>query len=286
VIISQKSFAKINLFLKVFDKNSNNYHNISSLMAFIDIYDVISVEKGSKFELNISGKQKDKLPVENNILIKTLDLFSEKFLIDKNLKISLEKNIPISSGLGGGSSNAATLIKILIKIFNLKINKEELINLAMKIGSDVPFCLHGKIANISGIGQNISDADIDQIELFLLIINPNIAISTQKTFSYYKNINIIDNKYDKEHCKDLISIIKNNQNDLTESAKILCPEINNILYHLESQKNIISARLSGSGATCFGIFDNKDDLEQAFIDIYNKFPGFYIEKTQLLYQTP
>ncbi|MFT5795693.1 MAG: 4-diphosphocytidyl-2-C-methyl-D-erythritol kinase, partial [Ulvibacter sp.] len=167
--IVARSFAKINLFLEITGKNSKNYHLIDSLMAFIDIFDIISVEKSSKLELEITGEQNLKFLGNkgDNILIKTTNLFAKKYNFTPNINIKLEKNIPIAAGLGGGSANAATLIEILIKLYDLKISKEELEKIALEIGSDVPFCLHKKIALVSGVGEIIRSISIDKKNLYL-----------------------------------------------------------------------------------------------------------------------
>ena len=176
--IIARSFAKINLFLEITGKNSKNYHLIDSLMAFVDIFDIISVEKSNKLELEIIGEQNLKFlgKKEDNILIKTVNLFAKKYNFIPNINIKLEKNIPIAAGLGGGSANAATLIEILIKLYDLKISREELRVIALEIGSDVPFCLHKKIALVSGVGEVIRSVNIDKKNLYLLIINPKISI--------------------------------------------------------------------------------------------------------------
>ena len=289
--ITAKSFAKINLFLEIISKNANNYHIIDSLMAFIDIYDVIEVKKSSqqksKIDLEIVGEQDLQFlgKKNDNILIKTTNLMAKKFNFVPNIEIKLKKNIPIAAGLGGGSSNAATLIEILIKLYNLKISKQELQEVAIEIGSDVPFCLHKKIAKIGGIGEKITNIEINQPQLHLLIINPKIPVDTGKIFQNYQlpENNKQNNKQNNQE-SDLISIIQGRKNHLQLVAEEFCPQIRKILENLRLQRNIISAKLSGSGATCFGVFDKKNDLEVAFYNLKAIFPEFYIKKSYLLYK--
>ena len=280
--IIARSFAKINLFLEITGKNSKNYHLIDSLMAFVDIFDIISVEKSNKLELEIIGEQNLKFlgKKEDNILIKTVNLFAKKYNFIPNINIKLEKNIPIAAGLGGGSANAATLIEILIKLYDLKISREELRVIALEIGSDVPFCLHKKIALVSGVGEVIRSVNIDKKNLYLLIINPKISIDTGKIFQNYQ---LLEEDTQKEQKLDLISMIKCRKNHLEQVAIKFCPKIVDILENLRLQRNIISAKLSGSGATCFGVFVKKSDLDLAFDNLKSIFPEFYIKKTKLLY---
>jgi 4-diphosphocytidyl-2-C-methyl-D-erythritol kinase len=252
------------------------------LMAFIDIFDIISVEKSSKLELEITGEQNLKFLGNkgDNILIKTTNLFAKKYNFTPNINIKLEKNIPIAAGLGGGSANAATLIEILIKLYDLKISKEELEKIALEIGSDVPFCLHKKIALVSGVGEIIRSISIDKKNLYLLIINPKVSIDTGKIFQNYQPS---EENIQKEQKLDLISMIKCRKNHLEQVAIQFCPKIVDILENLRLQRNIISAKLSGSGATCFGVFVKKSDLDLAFDNLKSIFPEFYIKKTKLLY---
>jgi 4-diphosphocytidyl-2-C-methyl-D-erythritol kinase len=241
-----------------------------------------SILTNSKINLEITGEQNLNLlgKKENNILVKTVNLMAEKFNFIPNIKIKLEKNIPIAAGLGGGSANAATLIEILIKLYDLKISKQQLQKIALKIGSDVPFCLHKKIAKVGGIGEKITDIAINQPNLYLLIINPNIPIDTGKIFQNYQFLN---NKIQYKQESDLISIIKTRKNHLQAVSEAFCPQISQILINLRLQRNIVSAKLSGSGATCFGVFNTKQDIELAFNSLKDIFPDFYIKKTILIY---
>jgi 4-diphosphocytidyl-2-C-methyl-D-erythritol kinase len=300
--ITAKSFAKINLFLEITGKNSKNYHLINSLMAFIDIFDVIEVEKlddnfpditPTKIEdfdsplggiiLEVLGERDLEFlgKKEDNILVKTANLMAKKFNFTPNIKIKLEKNIPIAAGLGGGSSNAATLIHILNKLYDLQISQQKLQEFALEIGADVPFCLYQKMALVQGIGEKIIDIEIEQPELFLLIINPKMAINTAQIF---QNLELSEKNIPNNDQNDIINMIKYRQNHLQIVAEKFCPEITDIFANLRLQRNIINAKLSGSGATCFAIFNKKEDLDLAFENLKDIFPDFYIKKSKLLYK--
>jgi 4-diphosphocytidyl-2-C-methyl-D-erythritol kinase len=300
--ITAKSFAKINLFLEITGKNSKNYHLINSLMAFIDIFDVIEVEKlddnfpditptkiedfdsplgGIMLEVLGEGVLEFLGKKEDNILVKTANLMAKKFNFTPNIKIKLEKNIPIAAGLGGGSSNAATLIHILNKLYDLQISQQKLQEFALEIGADVPFCLYQKMALVQGIGEKIIDIEIEQPELFLLIINPKMAINTAQIF---QNLELSEKNIPNNDQNDIINMIKYRQNHLQIVAEKFCPEITDIFANLRLQRNIINAKLSGSGATCFAIFNKKEDLDLAFENLKDIFPDFYIKKSKLLYK--
>ena len=136
--ITIKSYAKINLFLEIIGKNSNNYHLLQSIICVIDIFDIITFEKSNKLSLNISGKYANFLQNDNspNIILKTIDFMSRQFNISPNFKISLEKNTPIGAGLGGGSSNGASIILAINELYQLNLNHDiniKVLNILKKI---------------------------------------------------------------------------------------------------------------------------------------------------------
>ena len=282
--ITIKSYAKINLFLEIIGKNSNDYHLLQSIICFIDIFDIITFEKSNKLSLNISGKYANFLQNDNspNIILKTINLMSRQFNISPNFKISLKKNTPIGAGLGGGSSNGASIILAINELYQLNLNDEELLKIALEIGCDVPICMNNHIALTEGIGEKITSLKINEEPLFCIIINPNIHISTKEIFSnrlakYRQNQKIIVEN------KKIIDLIKNRENDLESTAIKLAPIIQIILGKIKKQQNCLISRMSGSGSSCFGLFKDKKDLEVAYQNLKNDFPDFYIEKTKLIY---
>ncbi|MFT6332894.1 MAG: 4-diphosphocytidyl-2-C-methyl-D-erythritol kinase [Lentimonas sp.] len=273
--MNRKSFAKINLYLELIGKNSNNYHLLDSLMTQINIFDEISICESKNLELEIKGKNCDSLQKnsQSNIIIKAVNLLAEMFHFKPNIKITLNKQIPIAAGLGGGSSNAATILLMLNDFYNLNLSQKQLLNLGLKLGADVPFFINEKPALVSGIGEIIEPANFDFSNLFLLIVNPNKNLSTQSVF---QSLNL-KNTQSKPSTKndDLISSIKNRRNDLENPAIKFVPEIKLILDQLEKQKGCLISRMSGSGASCFGIFNSQTDLDNVNLN----FPNFYIKRT-------
>lgn len=133
--------AKINLFLKVTGKRNDGYHELESLLAFLDLADVLEVKKNAEFELEIDGEFAEFLDQKNNLFTKIIDFFVAEFHIEKNLHIKITKNIPVGGGLGGGSSNAAYFMKALNEIFSLQLSKEKLQEISLNFGSDIAFFL-------------------------------------------------------------------------------------------------------------------------------------------------
>lgn len=282
----KKSFAKINLYLEITGREGG-YHQLSSLMAFLNIYDLIEFQNSSKLELEISGPYSQFLKNDKseNIILRAVKLLSELYNFEPKLKIILTKNIPIQAGIGGGSSNAATTLLMLNEFYDLKIPEKKLAEIGLKLGADVPFCLHQKLALICGIGQNITSLNINPKPLFALIVNPNITLSTKAVFEEFakNNFPFSSKTSEKIDEQNFISIIKNHHNDLEKAAILLAPELKEILIELKGQKNCLMARMSGSGSTCFGLFDNAFDLESAYENLVQKFPNFYLKKSPILF---
>ena len=176
-----KSPAKINLTLELINRRKDGYHNISTIMQTINIFDLITYEPDKKIVISSNIKE---LNSETNLIFKAVKLMRNKFNINQGVKIYLNKNIPISSGLGGGSSNAATTLIALNIMWGLNLKLIELVSLAQSIGSDVPFFISRGTALISGKGENIEQLPDIKPVLFLLLHNENVLFN--KTYSMYK----------------------------------------------------------------------------------------------------
>ena len=183
-----KSYCKINLSLKVIKKLKNGYHNISSFITFCNLYDsiLISKTKNKRDKIKFYGKFKKGINNNSNTITKLLRLLRKNKLIkDVAFTINIKKNIPHGSGLGGGSSNAASLLNYLNKYMKLKLNKKNLTKLGKQIGSDVPVCLEKKSAFLTGKGDEISRFN-NSLKLNVLLVYPNLFCSTKKIYSVSK----------------------------------------------------------------------------------------------------
>lgn len=285
-MLVKDSFAKINLYLEIVGKTANGYHLLDSLMSKIEIKDQIIIENSDELYLEIKGSKAEILQKDwqENIIVKAVKLLAENHGIDTKIKITLEKNIPIAAGLGGGSSNAATTLLMLNELYNLNLSQEKLAEYGLKLGADVPFFIYGKPAFVSGVGEVIKDAKFDMKDLFLVMINPNKPLSTKLVFERFSEDfdenSVRKNKTIEE--PNLIQLVKNKNNDLQRPAILLMPEIFKILEDIKHQENCQMARMSGSGATCFGIFKNQEDQEKAYNNLSKLLPKFDVRKTKIL----
>ena len=275
-----KAYAKINLFLNVFNKTKDNLHNLKSLVCFIDLYDEIIISESNKFLIKIKGPFKSFVKKRGNIIEKTFIIFSKFSGLKTNYKILLNKKIPVAAGLGGGSADAAAILQGLNLLNKKKIKKKDLFKLAMEIGSDVPACLYNKNVFFSGYGQILSKAPkIPPVSV--LLINPSKELSTKKVFNIYKKKKLM--KKSNFIYKNFFLWILEQNNDLQKYAEKFVPEIKEMIKFLSSSKNCFFSKMTGSGPTVFGLFRKKIDAGKVNLLLKKKHPkwgsGVYSIKT-------
>ncbi len=278
-----KSFAKINLYLEIVGKRLDGYHLLESLMVLVDIFDEIEIEKSADLELVIKSSDNNFLQQDwrKNIVIKAVNLLATEFGFEPKIKITLTKNIPVAAGLGGGSSNAAAIMLMLNDFYQLGLNQKELLELGLKIGADVPFFLEALVNKkpvlVSGIGEVLKNFAGTIPNWNLLIVNPKKPLSTKEVFEL--RAKDFDGVFSLKQ-DNILNLIQNHNNDLEASAIKIMPEIAAILNALKQEKPLL-ARMSGSGASCFAIFENVDDLENCYKELQRIFPDSYLKKTKL-----
>ena len=261
--------AKLNLNLYVKEKLDNGYHSLNSDICFLDLYDEIIIKPSNLNKIKVSNKSTFFFK-EENILSKTLNYFNSEFKNQNKFNITLKKDIPIGAGLGGGSSDSATLLLGLRYFYNInpsnskKITLRELKEIGLKIGSDVPACIMGRSLQLSGIGDKLKKISVEKNYKFLLIY-PNKVLSTKHVFN---NFNFEKVKARKAMFFNKVKIF----NSLEHVSQSIEPEIKNILNILQSFKKIIAFGMSGSGSCCFGIFKNSQDLinDKEFLRLKSK----------------
>ena len=278
-VYNLKAYAKINLFLHVLKKKRNSFHGLESLVCFVNLFDEIKVIEDSKFSIEITGPFKSYLNNKENIIKKTVFGLSSLIGIKPNFKIILNKNIPTSAGLGGGSADSAAIIRGIIKN---KLKKKTIYKFAKIIGSDVPVCLYNKNAFFKGYGEILSKAP--KLPNFsIILINPIIELSTKKVFLEYDK-NFLFNKKNNTHRlnnKNFYSWILKNNNDLLMPAKKIVPEIGEMLFFLDNLENCLLSRMTGSGPTVFGLFKNSVDARNANKIFKKEYPNWWSKVTSL-----
>lgn len=260
------SFAKINWFLRVMGKRSDNFHELCTVFQTISLCDNLTFAENDEIVLTCDN---EKIPTdENNLIIKAALTLKRKLNIKSGAKIHLDKNIPAPGGLGGGSSNAAVTLFGLIKLWQLEINFDEILKIAKDLGSDVPFFLYGGTALGTGRGTEVSPID-DITEKNLLIVTPQSDVSTAEAFSRLRLSDLTNDasKSILQICRFEAQTLDLRQtmlvNDFEKSVFEIEPEIERVKSKL-LELNAKRALLSGSGASVYAIFDNRRILQIAF----------------------
>ena len=257
-----RSNSKINFGLNILSKKLNGYHEIESLMQEIDFYDEIDIEVSDKkgdIEITSSGIDIN-CEHKNNTCYKITNLVKKEYGINNKISLKINKRINVGSGLGGGSSNAATVLNFLNSFFKLKISKSQKNILCQKIGMDVPFFLEGGLQYVQGMGEKLSPIkDIFSKYCFVLVM-PKINISTSWAYSKIKK-ELPVNKLNY-NLLALSNPIKWNafRNDFEDIVIPIYPEIRDI-KELFKKNNSIFSSLSGSGSTIFGVYENQNLAE-------------------------
>jgi 4-diphosphocytidyl-2-C-methyl-D-erythritol kinase len=273
--INSFAAAKINLALHVRGLKSNGYHELDSLVTFANIGDIIEVSPFDKLKLTIEGPFANKVPKgAQNIVIK-----AAKFLSPKGkAHINLIKNLPIEAGLGGGSADAAATLRSLSKLWDLPIPKSSEI-----LGADLPICLLKETAIVQGIGEQITPVSIPD-NLHIILIKPRIGLSTKKVFDNLKNKN--NKKMDTFTGTNSIKVFSNHikklRNDLLKTSIYFVPLLSDIINFLNAQNGNYYTQMSGSGTTCFGLFDSRVDAIRALTNAKIKYPEMWCMMAKLI----
>ena len=253
--ISLQSFSKLNIGLKVINERKDGFHNIHTVFQEIDFHDTLLLKKtksGCHFSSNVSWLSNDR----SNLCIKAWESMAEIYDI-AGIYIELQKNIPMGSGLGGGSSNAASILKGLSELYNLNIPLKNLCAIGASLGADVPFFIKGGCQIGNGIGDELIALDNPFEKVFLLVI-PDIHIDTKATYKKFKFF--LDRTKEKVNFADFIEkeevLFEFFENDFETIIVPAYPEIGQIKKSLLDQGAIFSS-LSGTGSTVFGVFDDE-----------------------------
>ena len=282
MLVTERAHAKINLALHIIGRRPDGYHELDSIVAFADVADVLTLAPAAKVSISLSGPFASDLPLGDENIILTAWHLLASFAGEKNtpfspVKFHLEKNLPVASGIGGGSADAAAALRGLIQYFKTSISSRDLDDLALQLGADVPICLRQKTNRMRGIGEIIEPIDIN-LPSGIVLVNPRIPATTSNVF---EALGLAPGQSFGTPIGDLNNI-RSWHNDLTAPAIKIVPEIASVLESLNSQPGISCARMSGSGATCFGLAKNSGQAERAATNIKTRHPDWWIVATSLL----
>lgn len=272
---SELAPAKINLALHVLGRKDDGYHELDSIVAFADVADRLTFTEAPDWRLHITGPFARALPLgDDNLVLKAARAFAAAYPgQDGTYRITLEKNLPVASGIGGGSADAAACLKALSSLAGVS---DDLAKLACGLGADVPVCLVGKTCRMRGVGESIDI--LDDIEpMPAVLVNPGLALATVDVFAGLAL---------QPGAKGFSGLApdadwSSHRNDLTVPALTLAPVIGKVLAALRAEADVRFARMSGSGATCFGIFASPEAADEAARRIAGAHPDWWVVPTTI-----
>ena len=271
-----RSPAKVNLALKVLGRQPDGFHRISSLVGFTEFGDEIAVRRSNGNSLLVHGPFADAIPHDDeNLVLKALGLIAG----DHGFIINLVKHIPVAAGLGGGSSNAATAIRLASKLTGAGLPGTEQVS---RLGTDIPVCLIGKPAMIGGLGEIVRPLQKSP-QLYMLLVNPMVQLSTGLVYQQL-------GQYSRNPLEDppsgcdpgqYIDWLGRQKNDLEKPAMDILPVIGDVLDSIRETSGCLLARMSGSGATCFGLYASSSEADHARKAILSERRGWWSVSTVL-----
>jgi 4-diphosphocytidyl-2-C-methyl-D-erythritol kinase len=261
--ISLTAPAKINWFLSVLDKRGDGYHNIISPMQCVDLFDSLSFEEAEEIHL-LSDLD---IPVEGNLVYKAAALLKRVSSYKFGARIELKKNIPVSAGLGGGSSDAAYTLIGLNRLWGLNYDKPDLMRFAAEIGSDVPFFLGGPFALVEGRGEKVTELNAEGYSIIVLLTKPAVSVSTSWAYNLFEtrltkkavDIKLFCQALERNNFAFLRDTVFNDLEDVVIRKYPVVGEIKRIL----AQSGALFSLMSGSGPTVFGVFTTIEEAVRA-----------------------
>jgi len=260
----EKAPAKVNLTLRVRGRRADGYHELESLVAFADLADTLALEPDNKDTLEITGPfAADSGAVSDNLVLKALAAAHIYIGGVRAGRFSLEKNIPVAAGLGGGSADAAATLRLIARVNEIAPNDARIMSAAQAVGADVPVCLASRPRIMRGVGELLSDP-VDLPPLAGVLVNPRVPLSTGDVFSKFAGAQS-GNDLGDVPCGlgSLVDFLRLHGNDLTPAARACSPVVGEVLQALESLPGAKLIRMSGSGPTCFALFSTPSEATTA-----------------------
>lgn len=286
VVLRLAAPAKINLYLHVTGRRDDGYRLLDSLVVFAGICDRLELSAAEGLKLRADGPFAERMgPNEGNLVLRAAKALSRAAGVKCGVAARVTKIIPPAAGLGGGSADAAAMLRGLMRLWEIPADAVDLSEIALDLGADVPVCLEAAPSFVAGIGEIIDPAPLLP-EFGLLLVNPGIALSTPSVFAgrrggFSPSGRFTDSPAD---ARALAAILGERHNDLTDAAIALAPVIGDVIAALAAAPGCHLARMSGSGATCFGIFDDEEAAAHAAGSIDGD--GWWVRPTRAFGQSP
>ncbi|WP_454882736.1 4-(cytidine 5'-diphospho)-2-C-methyl-D-erythritol kinase [Sphingomonas oryzagri] len=276
--LTETAYAKINLALHVRRRRADGYHDIETLFAFCEDGDELTVDPAAGLSLVISGPFGEGLSAgEDNLVLRAAAMLREEAGVEPGAAIRLDKRLPIASGIGGGSADAAATLRLLVRFWDVELPPVALQDIAARLGADVPACLVSRSCRGEGKGDALDLLDDAALAgLPVLLVNPRVPVPTGPVFQGW-------DERDRGPLGggDPLTAASKGRNDLEPPARAMQPVIGDVVDALAAEPGVQLARMSGSGATCFAIFGKAEDRNAARAAIENRFPDWWFLATFL-----
>ncbi|MBY0318621.1 MAG: 4-(cytidine 5'-diphospho)-2-C-methyl-D-erythritol kinase [Reyranella sp.] len=256
--------AKVNLWLNVVGRRDDGYHLLDSLVAFVDLADRVEARPDDRLSLDLDGPLAGALAGEaDNLVLRAARLLADRAGVAPRAAIRLTKHVPVAAGLGGGSADAAAVLRELLDLWRVAMPEEELFDLAARLGADVPMCLAGRAAFVSGIGERLTWAP-PLPPGAVLLVNPAVAMPTRDVFAARHGAFSAERPVPRpwRDLAEFADVLAQRGNDLTAAAVSLAPVVGQVLEAL-GRNGARYAAMSGSGATCFALYDSPELAQRA-----------------------
>ena len=267
----ETAYAKINLALHVRERRPDGYHAIETIFAFAEDGDLLRVEEGEGLSLHVEGPFAGALAGEcDNLVLRAARALAERYGVEKGARLVLDKRLPVASGIGGGSADAAAALRLLTRFWRLTAEEGGLLAIARALGADVPACLVSRSMRGVGKGDELEPWDAELGGTPLLLVNPGVGVSTVEVFG----------RWDRTD-RGALGDPRAGRNDLETPAMSVAPVIGEVLETLRGSGGVRLARMSGSGATCFALFGSEAERDAAAERIRGEQPGWWLLASRL-----
>jgi 4-diphosphocytidyl-2-C-methyl-D-erythritol kinase len=275
--LEEEAPAKLNLSLRVIGRRPDGYHELDSCVVFTAWADRLTIAPDDRLTLSLAGPFAAALAdASDNLVIHAARRLAAHVGRAPDVRITLEKRIPVAAGLGGGSADAAATLRGLNRLWGLGLGSSELLAIALELGADVPVCLLCQPARMRGIGERLEPIEIPALDLVLA--NPQQPVSTTRAFAGLGPIGSLLAPAPPGR-SDLLDWLRTCSNDLEAPARRLVPAIDRVLEAIGRQPGCRLARMTGSGATCFGVFDDADLAARAAAALRRAHPAWWVVST-------
>ncbi len=282
-VLEEQAPAKLNLDLLVAGRRADGYHDLDSLVAFADVGDRLTFAPADGLVLDVQGPFAAALPPDaDNLIVRAAKRLAGRAGIETNARIGLDKRLPVMAGIGGGSADAAAALRGLNRLWRLGLEHVDLCDLGLALGADVPVCVASVPCRVRGVGGRL-DPVRGLPELPLLLVNPGVGLKTADVFAGLDPASLDPASRDPlpmmTSPTQFAVWLQGSRNDLEAPARRLAPAVDDALAALAGAGAVL-ARMSGSGATCFGLFPDRDARDQAAANLNR--PGWWVCPTSIV----